>query len=78
MIVLILLTLVNGDIYSKAVQMPAETSHKACLDAGAQWLGTQKAEDSPQYLCLEKSDVSKMTGGDSPSADEPPKPKTPI
>ena len=59
-IVLILLSLVNGDVYSRVMQMPDHSSHKDCLSAGAQWLATQKAADSPQYLCLEKSDVSKM------------------
>ncbi len=53
--VLILLTLVNGDTYSKVLQMPAHSSHKDCLNAGAQWLSTQKPQDNPQYLCVIKS-----------------------
>lgn len=59
-IVLILLTLVNGDVYSKVIQMPAHTAPKDCPNAGAQWMATQKASESPQYLCLVKSDTSTM------------------
>ncbi len=54
-IVLILLTLVNGDVYSKVIQMPAHTAPKDCPNAGAQWIATQQAKDYPQYLCLVKS-----------------------
>ena len=52
-VVLILLTLSGGNVYNKVLQMPTP-SHRDCLQAGAQWLSTQKAEDSPQYLCLDK------------------------
>lgn len=65
-IVLILLSLINGDVYSKAIQMPEHSSHKDCLNAGAQWLAVQDAKDSPQYVCLVKSDVSQMEGGGPP------------
>ncbi len=61
--VLILLSLINGDVYSKSIQMPEHSSHKDCLDAGAQWMAAQKQADSPQYLCLVKSDVSQMEDG---------------
>jgi hypothetical protein len=54
-IILIILALTNGDVYSKVIQMP-NASHKDCLAAGAAWLDSQKPEDSPQYLCLVKSD----------------------
>ena len=53
-IVLILLALSNGDLYSKVLQMP-NASHKDCLAAGASWLDTQDPKTSPQYLCVVKS-----------------------
>lgn len=57
-IMLIFLTLSNGDVYNKVWQMPTGATHKDCLQAGAQWMSTQKPEDSPQYLCLVKGDTS--------------------
>ncbi len=56
---LILMTLVNGDLYSKVIQMPDKSSRKDCLGAGAQWLATQKSAESPQYLCVLKSHFHK-------------------
>lgn len=62
-IVLILLALSNGDVYGKAIQMPAHSTHKDCLEAGAQWIATQDSKTSPQYLCVVKSDVSQAEDG---------------
>jgi len=62
-IVLILLALSNGDVYGKTIQMPAHSTHKDCLEAGAQWISTQDSKTSPQYLCVVKSDVSQMNEG---------------
>ena len=58
-LVLILMTLVNGDVYSHVYQMPATATRKDCVQAGGAWMATQKGEDSPQFLCAVKSDVSK-------------------
>ena len=59
-LVLIVLTLVNGDVYNHVYQMPDHTSQKDCIQAGAAWMDTQKLEDSPQYLCAIKSDVARL------------------
>jgi len=59
-LVLIVLTLVNGDVYNHVNQMPEHASKRDCLTAGAVWMAGQKLADSPQYLCAVKSDVSKM------------------
>lgn len=60
-VVLILLTLSPGshDVYNKVFVMPTP-SQRDCVAAGAQWIATQDSKDSPQYLCVVKSDVSQM------------------
>lgn len=63
-IVLILLSMIHGDLYSKVLQMPAGASQRDCVTAGAQWITTQKEKDSPQYLCVVKSDFSKPSDAD--------------
>jgi len=72
-LVLILLTLNGSDVYSKVVQMPEHSTKKDCLEAGVQWMATQKPADSPQYLCAEKSSTQNMDADGAPL--EPPKPK---
>jgi hypothetical protein len=62
-IVLIILSLSNGDVYSKVIQMP-NASHKDCLAAGAAWLDAQDPKGSPQYLCVVKSNaITQNEGG---------------
>jgi hypothetical protein len=61
-VVLYVLALVNGDVYSKTITMPTP-SKRECVAAGAAWMDHQDPKDSPQYLCLVKSNVATDTKG---------------
>lgn len=52
-IVLILFTIINGDVYKSVQQMPSNASRADCVTAGATWISGQKPEDNPQYYCAE-------------------------
>ena len=68
-IVLILLSLSNGDVYNKVLVMPTP-SQKDCLAAGATWMNQQDPKTSPQYLCAVKSNVTTDTVPVPPAASE--------
>ena len=61
-VVLYVLALVNGDVYSKTITMPTP-SKRDCVAAGAAWMDAQNPKDSPQYLCLVKSNVATHKDG---------------
>jgi hypothetical protein len=53
-VLLVMILSPEGDVYTHTFSDP-QTTEKDCMQAGANWIQTQRPESAPQFICVLKA-----------------------